>query len=484
MRIVKSKGVTATETLLANLCERSFLKLWSYPNVFKDDRDELCDLLAVFENHVFIFFDRDSQVLSKKDKDPLVNWNRWRKKVIDDQTRTAHGAERYIRSGRGIFLDNNLQVPLPIHINRENIIIHKIIVAHGAKQACEEFSDNNVFGSLGIIYGDIDGPFPFPFIINIDRNNPVHIFDSHNLPIIFHELDTFWDLSSYLDKKCEAIKSCQSLVYCGEEDLLAHYFFNVDDSSGEHFIGTPSKEFDHLVIAEGEWDHFTKQDFYLNKKLEDEISYAWDELIQQTCQNTLDGTLLGDDSPLRGESAIHEMAKEPRFFRRMLSQNIIRVIRDFPESQDAVTRSLSFFPSFYEGTGYVFLQLKIAGTGSYNNEHRKKRQGLLQIACGAAKNKFPHLQKVVGIAIDAPKYSRGNSEDFILLNCASWSDDDRKQYEELNKEVNFFNTTNLKEHRVRLAEFPNTKLSLEEKAGRNDPCPCGSGRKYKKCCMR
>ncbi|MFC7786014.1 SEC-C metal-binding domain-containing protein [Rossellomorea sp. GCM10028870] len=23
----------------------------------------------------------------------------------------------------------------------------------------------------------------------------------------------------------------------------------------------------------------------------------------------------------------------------------------------------------------------------------------------------------------------------------------------------------------------------EEKVGRNDPCPCGSGKKYKKCCL-
>ncbi|MEW6094070.1 MAG: SEC-C metal-binding domain-containing protein [Chloroflexota bacterium] len=23
----------------------------------------------------------------------------------------------------------------------------------------------------------------------------------------------------------------------------------------------------------------------------------------------------------------------------------------------------------------------------------------------------------------------------------------------------------------------------KKKAGRNDPCPCGSGRKYKKCCL-
>ena len=25
---------------------------------------------------------------------------------------------------------------------------------------------------------------------------------------------------------------------------------------------------------------------------------------------------------------------------------------------------------------------------------------------------------------------------------------------------------------------------MSEKVGRNEPCPCGSGKKYKKCCMR
>lgn len=33
----KGSGVTATERLLAEFCERSFLKLWSYPNPYKDD---------------------------------------------------------------------------------------------------------------------------------------------------------------------------------------------------------------------------------------------------------------------------------------------------------------------------------------------------------------------------------------------------------------------------------------------------------------
>ena len=75
--IVKSEGVTPTERLLANLCDRSFLKLWSYPNPFKVDKDELCDLQAVFENHVFIFFDRENLAFSKEGNDPLINWNRF-----------------------------------------------------------------------------------------------------------------------------------------------------------------------------------------------------------------------------------------------------------------------------------------------------------------------------------------------------------------------------------------------------------------------
>jgi uncharacterized protein YchJ len=33
-------------------------------------------------------------------------------------------------------------------------------------------------------------------------------------------------------------------------------------------------------------------------------------------------------------------------------------------------------------------------------------------------------------------------------------------------------------------EIETTPLPVEKpKAGRNDPCPCGSGKKYKKCCL-
>ena len=32
-------------------------------------------------------------------------------------------------------------------------------------------------------------------------------------------------------------------------------------------------------------------------------------------------------------------------------------------------------------------------------------------------------------------------------------------------------------------ETPILPIRTEPKIGRNDPCPCGSGKKYKKCCL-
>ena len=49
-------------------------------------------------------------------------------------------------------------------------------------------------------------------------------------PSSLGELDTIFDLSSYLDAKLEAIRRYDGLMYCGEEDLLAHYFLNFDEA--------------------------------------------------------------------------------------------------------------------------------------------------------------------------------------------------------------------------------------------------------------
>jgi len=72
-----------------------------------------------------------------------------------------------------------------------------------------------------------------------------------------------------------------------------------------------------------------------------------------------DGRLLGNADLLRGRSAVQEMATEPRYFRRALSQRVVDAINTFPDNPDQLTRKLSYFPSSQPGNGYVFLQLRV-----------------------------------------------------------------------------------------------------------------------------
>ncbi len=113
--------------------------------------------------------------------------------------------------------------------------------------------------------------------------------------------------------------------------------------------------------------------------------------------------------------------------------------------------------------------------------YRAKRQTILEIACGAAKNKFPDLKTIVGIAIDTPTFVDENSEDFILMDCENWTEEQRAHYEESNKGWDFFRSSSLKQTHQRATEFLPSQTGPRQVAGRkktdrNDPCTCGSGK--------
>lgn len=46
------------------------------------------------------------------------------------------------------------------------------------------------------------------------------------------------------------------------------------------------------------------------------------------------------------------------------------------------------------------------------------------------------------------------------------------------------NTRHFKYRGHKESELKTQTVVKEVKVGRNDPCPCGSGKKYKKCCGR
>ena len=463
--IHKSNGKTPTESYLAEICDKTFLKLWSYANPYKVDKKEFCDLLAIFENHMFIFFDREKLIGEDILSNTKVVWNRWYRDVVIDQIKTCYGAERYIRSRKEVFIDKDLKEKYPIPYDYKEIQIHKILIAHGAEEACSKISSYNINGSLGIVYKNIDREeykqdSNTPFLVSIDRNKPVHIFDSYNLPILLSELDTFFDFKNYIVEKEKALKKYWYLSYCGEEDLLAHYFLNFDESKNCHYIGTLDEKFNAIHIEEGEWNGFIKTPAYKAKKEADKKSYMWDRIIIKTCNNALLGTLGGNSNPFSGKSAIFEMAKEPRFSRRALSEAMINAINKFPDNGNPIIRYLSYMPSFYPNKGYVFLQLKAPKNNSQGLTYREIRQYMLEIACAAAKNKFEHIQTIIGIAVEPPKINDNISEDFILMDCSNWDQETIDNYRKENEKeiMRFFLKDSLIMTEKNTKEFPDERL--------------------------
>jgi hypothetical protein len=454
MAIQKSTGSTRTEQLLAKLCERTFLTLWSWPNPFKADRKELCDLIVVFEEHIFVFFDRESQRFDREDVSVELAWQRWKKDAIDRQITTALGAERYIRGGGDVYLDNKLLTPFPLRVGQSSKV-HKIVVAHGAKEACKAYSADNIRGSLGISYADRADMPEHPFVVQLNRNDIVHVLDSDNLELVLSELNTISDFTAFITEKERAISKFDALSYCGEEDLLAHFLLSFDEAAQERRIDLKLKEEERingLHIGEGEWESFVKSGAYRRRQQANRISYFWDELLQRTGRNALAGVLGGNGDVFKGESPIHEMAKETRFARRVLSERLLEAVEAFPNVGAPLMRYLTYVPSFDPGKGYVFLQLK-APTQNYD-DYRQKRQALLEIACGAARIKFPRLQMVIGIAVEPPRYSPTVSEDFLLFDCSDWSPEKETLYRDANEPFQFFETEALRARQQRTQEFP------------------------------
>ena len=286
------------------------------------------------------------------------------------------------------------------------------------------------------------------------KKDPIHVLDSVNVELVLGELDTFFDFTSYVTEKENAIRRYDFLTYCGEEDLLAHYFFNYDPDGKRYRIGEHPLKYQGIAIEEGEWKNFAASERYRKRKEANRNSYFWDWLLQKTYRNALKGTLIGDVDLGKERNALNEMAKEPRLMRRTLSGRMLKAIENFSEIGD-VPMHLTFVSSVYPDKGYVFLQVKRPRGENYQN-YREDRKQRLVVACAAARNKFSHLNTVVGIAMDPPKFTELGeiTEDFALLDCSCWTEEERAFCEMKNKDTKFFKTSGMRETRLHAEDFP------------------------------
>jgi hypothetical protein len=240
--IRRNRGTTPSEQYLARLAERTFLSLWSYPSVYRDQRwsrgagdgKEVCDLLVVFENHVIIFSDK--HVEYKVHADPKVAWRRWFRAAVQESAQQIVGAERWIRSHSDrLFVDASCKQRFPVPLPKPDLLhFHRLIVTHGASEACRRALGGS--GSLTIApslkgtdhFLDADDPTPRlsdhrnarlarPFAIGdiSPGKGFIHVLDDTTLDTLLGTLDTVTDFLEYLTRKGE--------LYCERKTRIRNW---------------------------------------------------------------------------------------------------------------------------------------------------------------------------------------------------------------------------------------------------------------------
>jgi hypothetical protein len=312
--VLEVQGVTEAERYLAKLCKHSFLSLWSYPAVFRDqgrfngkgDGKELCDLLVVFENHILIFSDKDCEF---RDTGNLEReWSRWYKKAVLKSAEQVFGAERWIRQfPNSLFLDRQCSVPFPINLPApEEVVFHRIVVAHSGARRCRETMGGS--GSLMLdntLSGDAHLSRPFTVGQVSSSKGFVHVFDDTTLAIVMAQLDTITDFTAYLTKKERFLTSGRSISAAGEEELLAVYLTNMNGEGEHDFVVDPKYNF--VSFGEGFWKDFINSRQHRAQVASNEISYSWDALIEKFAYHAIHGrntlTMAGRCANRRGCSA-------------------------------------------------------------------------------------------------------------------------------------------------------------------------------------
>ncbi len=265
----------------------------------------------------------------------------------------------------------------------------------------------------------------------------VHVFDEATLFTLLSELDTITDFVEYLRKREQLLTTPQQGTIIGsEEDLLVAYYFGVHS-----FDKLQDGAYDLRVIA-GSWDDFTDMPEYKAKKEADEISYVWDQLISKIHDDYANGDMdFGGD--LKSVDGItRTMAREPRFYRRYLSEAFTEFMED--------PMKKSRFMLGDSGIGYVFLKQKHA-------EPRKDRIAELHARAYVMRDKMEELGRpgvVVGIATEFPEKGSGFSLDLLLLDFPEWTAELHQQAVAARDDFDLFKSSELV-HRSG-DEFPQT----------------------------
>lgn len=415
-------GYNESEKYLNSLCNRSFLSLWSYSNLFKQRGQELCDALVVVGNRVLIFSDKACQF--KEDGSLDVNWARWFRSAIEKSANQLWGAKNWIERHRDrIFLDPNCTIKFPINLSGiESFEFHLIAVAHGASSVCQSLWGGS--GSL-IISNTVQGMLAHTTPCLIGDLDPtktfIHVLDDISLDILMKNRDTINDLFDYLTKREALFRGGWSFWSNGEENLLAHYLVSVN-AGGEHCFEYPNDEDrNNFLVFPDRWEDFESHPQRIAQLSADRISYFWDSLIEHFIKHSSIHDHGGSPNDVFNshENAVRILAHETRFSRRVLSEIWLEASRSTPRGFKRIRT--------YKRFNMCYIFLFFPGPERFphhtQEENRSARDYYLSAVCRVCKLLLPELTFSVGISIESGFDRVTISPSLLYYEYKDWSED-------------------------------------------------------------
>ncbi len=422
-----------------------------------------------------------------------IAWNRWHTRAIKESAQQLHGAEKWLREQPSrVFMDAKCESAFPLAIGPTNLLrFHLVAVTKNSAIPAQRYFNGQSSGSLMLVPHLADSDVSkLPFVINdIDpRKTFVHVLDELTLSLLLEELDTTADFVKYLSAKEAFIRSGILQSSPGEEELLAHYIL-----SGGLIVDDPlrlplriPKDIEQIALSEGLWNDYASSPQRMKMREANKVSYFWDKLIENFAEHIAAGTVaLEQDQPTANhERVVRLLAKENRFGRRILAEQFIEKLRTTP----AAARSSRMCPSpLNDGSVFVLVLFPREKDQDYS-EYRSQRVNLLHAYAAVIQYRHPNFKMIILIGME-PQDCEGRSEDILAIECGELTEEERIHAQELISEGRILADVTSIQHHSSLAprkQRPNgiTAPALSKtKMGRNNPCTCGSGLKWKKCCM-
>jgi hypothetical protein len=311
----------------------------------------------------------------------------------------------------------------------------------------------------------------------------VHVLDDESLDLLMTQRDTISDFVAYLTKREALLRGTVATKATGEEQLLAIYLRNFSQAGEHDFVFPPppgNRPPSQIIVPDGHWEDFQRHPERVEQLRQDRISYAWDKLIEKFSHYALRGEqhFVTPGGIKDTEKVLRFMARVPRWERRYLAQALLEMLRTTP----AHMRRLRVLPPISQGDPhYVFLLLPVPPGVAYE-DYRVARRNFLQSCCAVVRLQYPEAKDIIGIASESGLNNKGRSEDAIYLDGRHWTQEMAAAAKVHQDELCILKSPRRLEEQ--LEEYPSIPVRATEKNPRNKPCPCGSGRKYKHCCLK